>query len=61
MRPVDSPILQLSATDITSKFLQHLEYFPLVNPRVFNFGKNKLEDDGAASQQRHETKDIRNV
>ena len=41
--------------------LKHLEYNPIVNTRVFNFGKNKVQDDSNSSNQQHETKDIKNV
>lgn len=63
LRPIDSPILEWNAWNITQygDVLKHLEYFPIVNTRVFNFGKNKVEEDESTDKQRHETKDIKNV
>lgn len=39
LRAVNSPLIDVSFKDIFDKKYKHLEYYPIVNTRVFSFGK----------------------
>lgn len=41
LRPIKSPLFDISAREIYQRRFKHLEYYPVVNTRVFSFGKQK--------------------
>lgn len=56
------PLFEVGARDIYQYRYNHLEYFPIVNTRVFTFGKQRSGGDAeSAAAEGHETKDINNI
>ena len=47
LRPVKCPLFEITEDKLLGENFHHLEYYPLVNQRVYSFGKeaNKAQND----------------